>query len=43
MTPLTFLETTCRGGARGGVVVTALHYKLAGRSSISDGVIGIFQ
>ena len=30
-------------GARGGVVVKALRYKLAGRGSIPDGVIGIFQ
>ena len=30
-------------GARGGVVVKALRYKPAGRGSIPDGVIGIFQ
>ena len=29
--------------ARGGVVVKALRYKPAGRGSIPDGVIGIFQ
>ena len=30
-------------GAHGGVVVKALRYKPAGRGSIPDGVIGIFQ
>ena len=30
-------------GACGGVVVKALRYKPAGRGSIPDGVIGIFQ
>ena len=30
-------------GARGSVVVKALCYKLAGRGSIPDGVIGIFH
>ena len=28
---------------RGGVVIKALRYKPAGRGSIPDGVIGIFQ
>jgi hypothetical protein len=30
-------------GVRGDIVVTALHYKPAGRGLIPDGVIGIFQ
>jgi len=37
------ITLTNESGARGGVVVKALRYKPAGRGSIPDGVIGIFQ
>ena len=30
-------------GVRGGIVVKVLRYKPAGRRSIPDGIIGIFQ